>query len=352
MLTEDELNWIRKVLDDYEPGISASYFYRRDSIIERNKNKGNVRKELDSLRKKMIKYTPQELLELKSKKVRESRDVNNFSGIYIIHNCVRDLYYIGQSVKVFDRAYTHFVKNQELKKGRYEMNVQFNLPEIYHDYNLGDKFSISLIPLEDTSFSTLNELEDNAIRAYDSLVPNGYNRNPGNILDKPIFANDDFEKAANLILDKIKGTEIFLTLTNNRKRLWYSIDLLSELGLPKNLTFSNNLAELIKVYQKANKKSGQKKTAFATVTDNNEKQDLNKGSRNQLDESKRVEEYNNKRAQTTYKEFKIKKPRIELGEEDISYEVDKKDFMEGFFKLLKYAVLIFVFGMVVKWMLF
>ncbi|WJE55642.1 hypothetical protein QRE66_27960 (plasmid) [Bacillus cereus] len=94
MLTEDELNWIRQVLNDYEPGISASYFYKKNIEIERNKNKGIVRKELDSLRRKMIKYTPQELLELKSKKVRESRDINNFSGIYIIHNCVRDLYYI------------------------------------------------------------------------------------------------------------------------------------------------------------------------------------------------------------------------------------------------------------------
>ncbi|PEM69305.1 GIY-YIG nuclease family protein [Bacillus pseudomycoides] len=250
MLTENELNWIRQVLNDYEPGISASYFYRRNTIIERNKNKGIVRKELDSLREKMIKYTPQELLVLKSKKVRESWGINNFSGIYIIHNCVKDLYYIGQAEKVFDRAYTHFVKNPN----RYELNVQINLPEIYHDYNFGDKFSISLIPLGYTAFSTLNELEDNAIRAYDSLVPNGYNKNPGNVMDKPIFANDDFEKAANLILDQIKGTEIFLTLTNNRKRFQYSIDLLSELGLPKNSPFAYSLADLIKAYQKTNKK--------------------------------------------------------------------------------------------------
>ncbi|MEK4660137.1 MULTISPECIES: excinuclease ABC subunit C [Bacillus] len=256
MLTEDELNWVRHVLNDYEPDISASYFYRRNTIIERNNNKGIVRKELDILRKKMIKYTPQELLVLKSKKVRESWDINNFSGIYIIHNCVKDLYYIGQAEKVFDRAYMHFVKNSELQRGRYELNVQFNLPEIYHDYNFGDKFSISLIPLGYTTLSTLNELEDNAIRAYDSLVPNGYNKNTGNVMDKPIFENDDFEKAANLILDKIKGTEIFLTLTNDRKRFQYSINLLSELGLPtKNSVFANNLSGLIKAYQKDNKKS-------------------------------------------------------------------------------------------------
>lgn len=237
-------------MNDYEPDISASYFYRRNTIIERNKNKGIVRKELDSLRKKMIKYTPQELLVLKSKKVRKSWGINNFSGIYIIHNCVKDSYYIGQAEKVFDRAYMHFVKNPE----KYELNVQFNLPEIYHDYYFGDKFSISLIPLGYTAFSTLNELEDNAIRAYDSLVPNGYNKNPGNVMDKPIFENDDFKKAANLMLDKIKGTDIFLTLTNDRKRFRYSIDLLSELGLPKNSPFAHGLADLIKAYQKANKK--------------------------------------------------------------------------------------------------
>ncbi|EJV90134.1 hypothetical protein COF50_28285 [Bacillus toyonensis] len=210
----------------------------------------------------------------------------------------------------------HFVKEPTLQKGRHEMNVLYDLPEIHYDYNLGDKFSISLIPLEHTSFTTLNEFEDNAIRAYDSLLPNGYNRNPGNVMDRPIFENEDFEKAANLILDKIKGTEIFLTLTNNRKRLWYSIDLLSELGVQKNSVFAHNLAELIKHYQKANKSGVQKRKVSATKSKINEK------------------------------------PRTELSKEDNAYQADKDKFMDVLFKLMKYGVLICIFGMVVKWLLF
>lgn len=258
-LTEDERNWIRQVLSDYDPfeiEISPSYFYRKKTIIERNSNKGTVRKELDDLRKKMIKFTPQELLELRNKNLRENRGIENFSGIYVIHNRVKDIYYVGQAERVFDRAYQHFFINAASKKERHELNVRFNLPEIYNDYNLGDKFSISLIPLESTSFSSLNELEDNAIRAYDSLIPKGYNRNPGNVMDKPIFNSDDYQKAADLILDKIKGTDMFSSLSNDDKRWHYTRTLLSELVLPSSNThFLFNFVKMIKAYQKVNKKS-------------------------------------------------------------------------------------------------
>ena len=39
-----------------------------------------------------MKYTPKKLLELRIKNARESRGINNFSGIYIIHNRVKDIY--------------------------------------------------------------------------------------------------------------------------------------------------------------------------------------------------------------------------------------------------------------------
>jgi hypothetical protein len=238
MLTEDEVNWISHVLSNYDPfEISPGYFYKKKTEIERNRNKGIVRKELDHLRKKMIKFTPQELLEFRIKNVRESQGIKNFSGIYIIHNCVKKIYYVGQAERVFDRVYMHFVINA-------------GNPRIYMDYSLGDEFSISLIPLENTSFSLLNELEDNAIRAYDSLQ-NGYNRMPGNVMDKHIFKNDDYQRAADLILDKIKGTELFLSLSNDRKRMAYTKSLLSELRLPNNFHFNVGFTKLTKEYQKA-----------------------------------------------------------------------------------------------------
>jgi hypothetical protein len=246
-LTEDELNWLKQISKDYDYDYDAliklppHYVRLKKTNFERNRNKGNVRKELEDLRKKMIKVTPQELRELRNKNVRESRNINNFSGIYIIHNCVKDIYYVGQAVKVFDRAYTHFVLNA----GNHEL---------YEDYSLGDQFSISLIPLENTSFSTLNELEDNAIRAYDSYQ-NGYNRVPGNIrVDIYIFKSDDYQKAADLIIDKIKVTELFLSLSNDHKRMKYTASLFSELRLPFNANFLRGFVKMIKEYQKANKK--------------------------------------------------------------------------------------------------
>jgi hypothetical protein len=267
MITEDELNWIRQVLSsdfhsdskltevelnwlklvkgegyEYDPTTLPAHYVRlKKAQFERNTNKEIVRKKLDVLREKIKKFTPQELLELKNKNVRESRGIEDFAGIYIIHNRVLDMYYVGQSDSVFDRLYKHFLQEPT------------GNPEIYKDYSLGDTFGISLIPLENTSFSSLNELEDNAIRAYNSF-PKGYNRMPGNIMDKPFFNNDDYQKVADLILNKIKGTESFFSLSNERKRRHYTNSLLSELKLPYNLHFINGFVKVIKEYQKANKK--------------------------------------------------------------------------------------------------
>lgn len=246
MLTKDELDWIRNILIDDKPGeISPSYFYKKRTEKVRNENIKIVRKELDDLRKQMMKITPQELLELRIKKEREIGGIDNFSGIYILYNCVKDIFYVGQSEKVFDRAYKHFVEKEKSA-------------EIYLDYRLEHEFTISLIPLNKTSFSSLNELEDNAIRAYDSFY-NGYNRNPGNILDKPIFRNEEYQKIAELLLDKIKGTESFYSQTNKKKRLRYIYSLFTDLNLPKNWGFIINFSTMIQVYQKANKKSNHKK---------------------------------------------------------------------------------------------
>ncbi|USK62463.1 excinuclease ABC subunit C [Peribacillus asahii] len=248
ILTEDELKWIRQVLSDGDYDsfeISPSYFYKKKTEIERNANKGNVRKELDALRKKMRKFTPQELLELKNEKERKNQGIENFDGIYIIHNCVKDIYYVGQAKGVFNRAYKHFAKD-------------LANPEVYKDYCRGNEFNISLIPLEKTSFSLLDDLEDNAIRAYESY-PLGYNRMPGNILNKPTFKNDDYQKVAELILNKIKGTEWFLRLSNGRKRWEYTYRLLLEYKLPLDIHFICTFSEVIKEYKKDNKKSTYKK---------------------------------------------------------------------------------------------
>lgn len=255
-LTEDERSWIRQVVSGYESdSISPFYFHLKKAQCERNANKEKVRKELDDIRKERKKFIPQELIKLRDKKERESQGFDNFEGIYIIHNLTKDIYYVGQSKEVFGRAYQHFVTNPIENSARYSLGIKCKLPEIYNDYHLGEKFNISLIPLAITSFSTLDDLEYNAISAYNAFVDDGgYNRTNGNIINKGFFKNDDQENAANLILDKIKGTDIFSTLTNDKLRIHYVQTLSSELLLPSNHSFRINLVRRIKAYQKASKK--------------------------------------------------------------------------------------------------
>ncbi|MGG4266192.1 GIY-YIG nuclease family protein [Peribacillus simplex] len=266
-LTEDDLNWLKKISEDYGYyydgliKLPTHYVRLKKTLFEQEANKEIVRKDLDSIRENVEKFTPKELIELGNKNVRESRGIRNFAGIYIIHNRLKDIYYVGQSKGVFGRAYQHFVTNPAENKARYEGTVEFNLPEIYNDYRSGNKFNISLILLENTSFSTLDELERNAISAYNASVEyGGYNRTHGNgVINKYFFNNDDHKKAVNLILNKIKGTEIFSTLTNDKKRWGYTRTLSLELVLPHNINFCRHFVNSIKEYQKANKKSNYKK---------------------------------------------------------------------------------------------
>lgn len=139
-LTTNERNWIRQVLsgDDYDPlEISPSYFVRKNIIMERNSNKEIVRKDLDTLRRKLRIFTPEELIELKCLKKRESRGIENFPGIYIIHNHIKDFYYVGQSEKVFERVNQHW--RSFLKKNVYILPHSLfkrTIRSIHHIYML------------------------------------------------------------------------------------------------------------------------------------------------------------------------------------------------------------------------
>lgn len=89
----------------------------------------------------------------------------DFAGIYIIYNKTRNMYYIGQSKNVFKRVNGHFTG-----KGN---------GDVYADYKYGNQFTISMIALEGSGFSTLNALEKNAISTYNAYSK-GYNKTKGN----------------------------------------------------------------------------------------------------------------------------------------------------------------------------
>jgi hypothetical protein len=237
--SEKELYWIKSVLDKYgtSPGVSASYTYLKNKQAELRRNKEEVKRELDRIRFLQKKFTPEELKRLKSHPEREKEGYKDFSGIYVIYNTVRDKYYIGQAKRVFERVHKHFIES----KGN---------PGVYSDYVSGDKFLINLLPIRQTCFSDLNELETNAISAYDSYKA-GYNETPGNILDKPIFKHKDYEHVAELILDRVKDTQLFTRLTNKRDRISYARRFLAEYNLPPVAEFYLPFADKIKDYKQS-----------------------------------------------------------------------------------------------------
>ena len=90
---------------------------------------------------------------------------NDFTGVYILHNCTKDLYYVGQGKKVFQRVYNHFTGHGN--------------GDVYADYKYGDHFTISMLSLTKSGYNSLNDLEREMIYAYDAYTK-GYNRTRGN----------------------------------------------------------------------------------------------------------------------------------------------------------------------------
>lgn len=128
----------------------------------------NLDKEIDELKTNAITISPEELFRLRkyySGRNTPNTSRYNFTGVYILHNTTRDMYYVGQAKRILDRVNTHFT-------GR-------GNGDVYADYKYGDTFEISMIALNNSGFTTLNELERNTIRRYNAYY-RGYNRTRGN----------------------------------------------------------------------------------------------------------------------------------------------------------------------------
>lgn len=96
----------------------------------------------------------------------ESDKCRNVTGVYILHNETQDRYYVGQSVKVFNRLTQHFSgKNGNM--------------DVLMDYLRGDHWNIHIIRLRDTTYDNLDDLERNTIALYDAFE-SGYNATRGN----------------------------------------------------------------------------------------------------------------------------------------------------------------------------
>ncbi len=89
----------------------------------------------------------------------------DFTGIYVLHNKTKDLYYVGQSIKVIDRVGQHFTGHGN--------------GDVYADFKYGDEFEVSTLSLVDSGYGSLNDLERDTIATYDAY-DHGYNRTAGN----------------------------------------------------------------------------------------------------------------------------------------------------------------------------
>ena len=86
-------------------------------------------------------------------------------GVYVIYNATRGMYYVGQAKRLYFRVNQHFTGHGN--------------GDVYADYKYGDIFTIKIIALANSGFSTLNELEKEAITYYDAYR-RGYNKTRGN----------------------------------------------------------------------------------------------------------------------------------------------------------------------------
>ena len=130
----------------------------------------NIKRKIRGLADNVLEITPAEFFKIRNTcsgcRGRQYISTNyDFTGVYIIHNHTKDMYYVGQGKKVLKRVNNHFT-------GR-------GNGDVYADYKYGDDFTIKMIALEKSGCKTLNELERNTIMTYNAYY-GGYNKTKGN----------------------------------------------------------------------------------------------------------------------------------------------------------------------------
>lgn len=129
-----------------------------------------IKNKIKRLADNVLEITPQEFFKIRnsSNGGRGKKHIStqcDFAGVYILYNHTKNMYYVGQGKKVFQRVNNHFTGHGN--------------GDVYADYKYGDEFTIKMIALENSGFSTLNELERNTIATY-GAYSKGYNKTRGN----------------------------------------------------------------------------------------------------------------------------------------------------------------------------
>lgn len=131
-------------------------------------HKTRIKIKIKKLASDSKEITPEEFFKLRNASNGKRGHIStnqDFSGVYILYNHTKKLYYVGQGQKLFQRVNQHFTGHGN--------------GDVYADYKYGDVFTIRMIALKNSGFKTLNELERNAILTYNSYYK-GYNKTRGN----------------------------------------------------------------------------------------------------------------------------------------------------------------------------
>lgn len=137
--------------------------YKGTHIIDTNEflYQERAQGKVDDFKNGSQEFSVEEVLKLE-----KNRSAKDFTGVYILTNIESGKSYVGQATRVLQRLRQHFTG----KGGN---------PNVYHDYRMGDKFSVKVIVLSDTKYFNLDDLERDTIAAYNAYTE-GYNETQGN----------------------------------------------------------------------------------------------------------------------------------------------------------------------------
>lgn len=88
-----------------------------------------------------------------------------YTGVYVLYNMTKDIYYVGQSKNVKRRVRQHL--------------AGYGCKELYEDYTNGDKIAVYSQSLLDSGYDNLDAFEQDMIEKYNAYSE-GYNKNSGN----------------------------------------------------------------------------------------------------------------------------------------------------------------------------
>lgn len=142
--------------------VLAVLFFSMTTIVARHKERERIKEELTNVYNNERKLTVDEFFKLYNDSKMIGLNNANQCGVYVLHNKTKNMYYIGQSVRVLSRVNQHFTG-----KGN---------GDVYADYKYGSSFEITVISCKQEE---LNKVERHYISIFNAYA-NGYNKNRGN----------------------------------------------------------------------------------------------------------------------------------------------------------------------------